>query len=275
MKLDYKTTRQANRLPLLLLTAASVALGQTADGAVLTSNAFSFSYGANVNSASGSATPTWTLNGGTSTTDGDFSFTPVLSGHSSSANGPRFDDRILTTTASGSSNYVGSGNGFGVTINASWSGDAATEFPGVDPSEIGIRLVITEIRIYALHYSNPLASGDASMRFLETTPDNVQSSNFTQLQKYSTPLTNLRFAENYNDVSWDPSDPWVVGTSSSRSFSLETLVGGASSNGLVDGFEVFGYIEVSQIPEPLTAGFVAIGVGVWVLTARRKRLPNA
>lgn len=248
---------------------SAIVMASSAHSAVITSSNFSFGYGANADNPN-----TWTLQAPSSNTIiGNFTFAPAVTGTIHSASGPAFTNRVLTTTASGNT-YSGRNSGpsgkFGVTINASWSGSLNAIEPGLQLEDVRLTLVITEIRIYGLQYKNE--TYDYKLAFEETTAGFLGSSAQVTLNKIPNngDANSIRPASAYTLLSWSPDDAYFDGvTNGSRSFMLDLT--GAPTDGFatIDGFEVFGYVEVSAIPEPSVVGLLTLGLGVVIMRRRR------
>jgi len=244
---------------------SAIIMTSSANSAVITSSDFSFGFGANTTDPN-----TWTLQAPSSNTViGDFTFAPAVTGTIHSASGPAFTNRVLTSTASGNT-YSGRSSTFGVAINASWSGSLNDIQPGLQLEDVRLTLVITEIRIYGLQYKNE--TYDYKLAFEETTPGFLGASPQVALNKIpdSGNANSIRPASAYTLLSWSPDDAYFDGvTNGSRTFILDLT--GAPTDGIatIDGFEVFGYIEVSAIPEPSVVGLLALGFGVVIKRRRR------
>ncbi len=243
-----------------LLGAVTLISLASSQGAVISSTPFSIGYGANVEGN------TWTQNTPTTLpTPGAFALTQTLAGTFGSWRGPTFPSRVLTNSNVNLTNFSARSDDFQASLTATWNGDPAITFPGVDPANLVIRLTLTQIRIYGIYFG--AETGSILLSFQETTPGHLQTSDTISLNKYSGDQTPLTVAGNYRQLIWNPDDQWVSGTSATRTFSLSTNVGAA----LVDGFEVFGYIEVTTVPEPSALLLSSGAAGLLLFMARRRR----
>ena len=255
----------SHKIQRLLTVAGLLALlspWSAGSAATLTSDNFSFGYGfTNTDPATWNTNETASVN--TSTTQGDFSFSPAVSGGNFGSIGVEFPDRVLANGVDPVLRYSASSGTFGVSLTASWSGDPPGDAEP-DPN-YELRLVITQISIYAAGIAS---QSTTDIAFSETTAGNMATSPSIDVNLLETaPATEFQTASNWKQLSWDPNDFWLDGTTSTRTFELI-----ASENRGADGFEVFGYVELAYtaIPEP---GGIALAIGlaaIGILIVRRR-----
>jgi hypothetical protein len=240
-------------LILAMAVLCAVALTSTIQAGVISSSEFSLGYGY-------TGSKTWntseTSGANTATTIGDFTFLPTLvSGHMSSW-GPRFPNRVLTTNQN-SSGYCSRSDGFGVSIAGSWAGDDPPD-AAADP-DYHIQLNITGISIYAAGR----VWGATEIAFQETTTGHEATSGYTAIPDVDSGYK----GDGYGQLAWDPADYATADKSFARVFDLVTDAAFCA----VDGFEVFGTIDITYavIPEPST--FLLLGSGVIAALAMLRR----
>lgn len=237
-----------------------------ANTVIISSENFSLGYGFSHDGESSWWNTLETAGVNTPTTQGDFSFTPSVSGASYSSIGVDFPDRVLANRASSATGHTGTSASFGVSIAATWSG----ALPGdaeLDPN-YQIRLVITQISIYGAGITSQTTT---DLAFVETTVGNTGTSPAIDVNLLqNSPPTEFNTASNWVQLSWNPDDFWTDGTTSTRTFAMT-----ATENRGLDGFEVFGYVELSYaaIPEPGLVGvlFGVAAAGVLLARGRRRR----
>lgn len=251
-------------LILAMAVLCAVALASTTQAGVISSSEFSLGYG-----YTGIGGGTWntseTGDENTATTIGGFTFLPTLvASDYVSWDGPLFTDRSLTGgSSSGRCAYSNDKTdptkvGFGVSIAGSWAGDdPADAAPNPD---YHIQLNITSLKIWGGGYD---IWGAKEFAFRETTVGHGATST------YATLGSGYKTAAEYLQLTWDPDDYATEGIAFARGFDIVADAG----FGVVDGFEVFGTIDVTYtvIPEPST--FLLLGSGVIAALAmwRRRR----
>jgi hypothetical protein len=254
-------TRYQAQLCLLGILAVLLLFAGATHAATINSSPFSIGYGAQVN-----ATPTWntveTSSANSPTTQGDFTFSPVLTGGIFSGNGPivSVPGGVRTLATGGAGQNVGNSGTFGATINASWTGPTPGDAAATPNYQIS--LVIDSIRIYgtistSFPTGNDLAFGETTVGHTGTSPAII----------LNTTTANYQIATNYNQLTWDPADYFDAGTTTSRSFNLV-----AAASRPVDDFEVFGHVVLSYdvIPEPGAVALVlAAGIALTFIRSRR------
>jgi len=239
----------------LVACAAAASLFASTSMAVqtvsLTSSTFSLGYG-----FGDTFSPIWVASSpNTSTTQGNFSFSPTVVDTLSSyysGTAPGFPNRVLTDGGG----YSDDAPNFLATINASWLGGLPSDTVSEVPPNFRIKLNITGVSIYGTSY---LSAG--SLGFQET----GGGSQTLQAMPITPNFAGLATASNYAQIVWDPVDALVAGTNTSRSFTL-AHTGEARP---VDGFEVFGNVQLLyDIPEP-SAGMLALAGFGFVVIRRR------
>jgi len=242
------------------LSLVLIALGLiNSQAATIVSSDFSFGYGYTPPGIpNGSWTTDETSGNNTSTTQGNFTFTPSVSGAVFGSVGPIFTNRVL---ANGSVGYMGASGSFNATISGTYTGPT----PGdADPiPNFQLSLVITSIRIYG---AGVTGQSNTDLGWSETTPGHTSSSSTINVIQVSGPSFND--AASYTQLTWDPGDFLVSGTSSTRTFALVST----AASRAVDGFEIFGRVELSYtaIPEPSTLALLG-GMGLAMVLLVRKR----
>ncbi len=215
---------------------------QLAVGAVITSGDFSIGYGFTQHEY-------WntfeTASVNTPTVQGEFTFSPTITGSGFSGGGPYFPNRVLTDN--GVNGFVGDTYHWNLTVDGSYNG---TPLSGGK-----VTLNITQISIYG----SPWTSDPNTIWFNETTVGHTAS---------STPVATLPYQGHTNPASyahlvWDPADFQVSGESSTRTFTI-----GSSTESAIDGFEIYGNIQYESVPEPLTLALVGLGAGVGIIRRR-------
>jgi len=264
MKLKpHFTTSPCHRL---LAAALCLGLAGAAPAATIVSSDFSFGY-EYIRTSIGTApfTGEWaaTTANNTSTTQGDFTFTPTVTwtpqGHFSTW-GPVFANRTLTD---GKAYTTNSSNAYGDASGSSAAFGNVSIAVGYTGTEqvTDITIEITGIRIYAASYTT--LQGDNQIQWVETTPGVTASSpefNLTVISSFS----GIPVASNYADVTWNPADFAVAGTTATRSFDLDT-----NNTRALEGLEIFGRVVATVVPEPSAATLLGI-VGMIALLRRRR-----
>jgi hypothetical protein len=196
---------------------------------------------------------------------GDFGLSVAFSGRPGrsddgvgSFTGPVFTGRVL---GNGNSAAISSwSRAFNVTVNGSWTGTTPIDAAPIPNYQLSLN--ITSIRIYG----NADLGDTGDLFFTETTPGHGSSSASASL-----PITGPQdSAGQYGQLTWDPADFNVAGTSSSRTFVLDFANDNPAHGRFIDGFEVFGNLVLTYdlIPEPATVTF--LGLGGLLLLRRRK-----
>lgn len=251
-----------------------LALNVAAHSATITSNNFSFGFGATVNTVN-SNPGTWTTSetnafntpvtaGNANATaiavDTDFTLTPTVLGRGFSSGGPRFSGRVLLNEVA--SDVSGWTNAFEVALAGAYTGSLPYNAVNVQTT-----VNLSAISIYALAY-NGTADPNA-FHFNETTVGNMATSpNATTL----TTTTAISVAGNYTQLIWNPSELAINGVSATRTFNVSGF--GGTEFYVIDGFEFVGNIEVSYelmpVPEPTSLGLMSLGL-LGALVQRRRR----
>ena len=228
---------------------------------VLESDLFSLNYGFGGTGASGAQ---WVSNPSattTSTTLGDFSFTPVFTNIKASDYGVTFVNGVPANGA-GQYSYAGFSTGWTVTVNAAWTGILPPE-AAASPN-VKISLIIDSISIYGL--VNSSQSPSTNFAFSELTAEHAASSSavtVTALTSGQAPAGYMNVG-NYTQLVWNPADYVVDGASMSRIFKV-------SDNRVIDGFQISGRIQTTYetIPEPGT--YALMGCAAFAILGFRKR----
>ena len=240
-----------SRFQNILVVSLVLGFATSAQATTISSTPFSFGYGF---AGAGSWGTTETSGANTPTVQGDFSFTPVVTGGAFSGAGPEFPGRVFTN-GSGSNDRVGSSTPFSLSIAGAYTGAVPS---GVLATEI--TLTISELRIHgAAHSIYP----GTDLTWNETTIGNEQIGPTATLTVISSGAQ-YEDISNYELLSWDPTDQPISGLTDTRTFNL------LSSNfRLIDGLEMFGTVEarfIFPIPEPGTGLLLSLGM---VFLARR------
>jgi len=249
-----------------------LALNVAAHSATITSNNFSFGFGATVNTAV-SNPGTWTTGetnafntpvtaGNANTTavtvDTNFTLTPTILGRGFSSGGPRFQGRVLLNEVA--SDVSGWTNAFEVALAGAYSGS-------LPPGAINVQTTVnlSSISIYALAY-NGTADPNA-FHFNETTVGNIASSlNAPTL----TTTTAIDIAGNYKQLTWNPNEVATTGLSALRTFNVSGF--GGTAFYVIDGFEFTGNIQVSyEMPAPEPTSFALMSLGLFGAVVHRRR----
>jgi hypothetical protein len=252
------------QLSCFVLAITAVLFGTKLQAAPIVSGTFSIGQGY-ILTGSGPVTGTWnnseTVGANTDVT-GPFTLSVSLASDIFSGTGPSFPGRVLTTqgVASEASGFSGD---FLATVTANYT-DA-----GVGTTT----LVIESISIYAFNHSNFTNTDEAGtdeISWSESTIGNLGSSAALDL---GAPSSSLGTASDYTQLTWNPGEVGVAGTSSIRTFLLSLNGGDFGAVGAaIDGFEVTGHIVFTPIPEPSTAMLAcAAMVGMATLVRRNRR----
>lgn len=240
----------------------SVALSGSLCAATIVSNDFTFGYGKNTVTSPSA----WELQApSSSTTQGLFTFAPSVSSTLFSSGGPLFTNRVLTTTPT--SGYSGNSIQFVANLNFSYIGPVPVD--AAPTPNFQINLIITSISIYGVKYNT---TDLATLAFSETTVGHLATSSAITLNNVASGPANLNNATQFKQLAWNPDDFFVTGTNGTRSFALITEAGGQRP---IDGFEVFGRIELTYdtIPEPTTVTLGLVGLSaVWFSRKRKRRV---
>lgn len=179
----------------------------------------------------------------TPSTQGEFTFSPSVSGIEGTGGGWLFPNRVPTATAmNGGFGYDDPANPWGMTLNASYN--------GVAQSGGTLTVTITSMSIYGSDWG----TGAATMWFDETTAGNVSSSAAATIPVYTV----------HTDPSccvkliWNPGALQVDGETATRSFGID-YANTAYNLLFVDGFEIFGNVTYEYIPEPATMILLSLG----------------
>lgn len=237
----------------------------SSEAVIISSTDFSFGYGANINNVANA----WQLQAvSSSSASGDFTFSPTVSGASNSSRGPLFTNRVLTNSPTDQVNYTGSTLSFNVEVAAAYSGIIP-----LDATNVQITLEITSISIYGLRFSSttPSPVNSIYLSFAETTVGHASASDGQLMKNVFGSQTPLYTASNYTQLVWNPDEFSENGTSTTRTFSL--AANSDLNQVLVDGFEVFGRVQISYdvIPEPTSVGMIVFA-GLFVAGVRRRYL---
>ncbi len=255
-----------NKSILGIAVAGVLVSSLSAQAEMISSQPFSFGYGCT--SKDGNSYAIWDTteddDQNTNITIGDFTFSPAVTNGEQwgfSSQGPIFPNRDLNN---GSGNLCGRTTDFSVTIVGSWGG--ATPADAAPNPNYQIRLNISSLRIWAASYT-PLQGDHEHIAFTEATSGHTATSTYMDLPT-STDNTGLNLEDNYLQLTWDPSDYYTGGTNFTRAF-------GVISDDIrpIDGFEVFGTIDMSYtaVPEPSTLVLLFAAAGVALLACRSRR----
>lgn len=242
-----------------------------APAAVLTSADFTFGFGATLAPPNLNAwTTTETAGGNSSTTQGNFTFSPTVSGLPFTSNGPVFTGGVLADGTFGDvSAALEAIANFGMTLNASYGGAA----PGDAAIIPNYRLLVevTNLSLWAADYPGTQV-GQAEL--IETTSGHAQQSATTILNITSA----VGSAASYKQLIWDPGDYEVplagLNDAVVRTFSVLTY-SGFNDYRYADGFEIQGRVslvyDVAPVPEPSAFILACLGLAGTAGYVRRKR----
>jgi hypothetical protein len=230
-----------------------------AEAVSITSAPFSFGYGYTP-AANWNTSETAAFN--TPTVQGNFTFTPTVTGGGFDGTGPVFTGRVL-----------GNGGGDFIATSIAYPGQAgllasiAAAYTGPLPIDAApvpnyqIQLNISKVSIYGADYTG---FGVPSLAFTELTPGHVSNSPAIALPSSSP----IQFANQMVQLVWDPADYAENGFTFTRSFGLLAV-----NESPVDGFEVFGTVTLlyENIPAPEPSSIVLLGLGTVVLSLHRRR----
>lgn len=244
------------------ILALTVVVSSSVNAAVVVSNSFSYGY----TKANGSSLA-WTLQAPTTAVTGDFTFTPTVTSAFFSQGGPIFPNRVLTSASA--NQYSGTSGGadpFTAVLNYSYTGTPVDAAP---VPNYRISLIIDSISIYGVKYNTASFPGN-TLAFSETTPGFLATSSAITLNNATaSTAAGLQDATPYLQLVWNPEDFMISGTNGSRSFALVS-----ESQRPIDGFEVFGRIEVTYdaIPEPSAIALGAIGLTALLFFRKRRQV---
>jgi hypothetical protein len=228
-----------------LLAATNVSFAAT----TIISNTFSLGYGY----ASAAGWDDSETSGSNTGVTGDFTLSALPTVVSAfSDTGVLFSNRLLA-------------NGGGGTWNAqanTFTVDLVGSYTGVQPAGT-TTLVIDSISMWVDNHTLFTGAAD-EIRWSETTVGNTGTSPFINLGTASAG----NVASTYQQLSWNPGETAVTGTSSTRIFEFD-LSGNDFTNAMIDGFEVTGHLEFTPVPEPSTTAL--LGLGGLALILRRRR----
>lgn len=231
------------------------------DAASITSAPFSFGYGYTP-SATWNTSETAAFN--TPTVQGDFTFTPTVTGGGFDSTGPVFTGRVL---GDGSGDYIATSiaypgvPGLLASIAASFTGPAPIDAAPVPNYQIVLN--ISQISIYGANYSPGFTA--STLAFTELTPGHASNSPAIALNNFAP----VQLASQVTQLVWDPADYAENGFTFTRSFGLL-----AEDESPVDGFEVFGTVTLfydALPPAPEPSSLMLLGLGTLVLSLRRRR----
>jgi len=212
---------------------------------VITSKEFSSGYGFKLGA--------WTLEPSTKnrpTTQGDFTVSTAFSGASLfSAYGPTFGNRKFANGALAGGDQSGQSQGLSITVTGSWAGT----IPG--GSNYQTSLVIDSIKVRGLKWGT---GSTVSISWQETTPGHTGSSSPQSVVSVPTVLANMRDANNYRTLDWNPPDVYVPGTSMSRTF---TITASDGTNIPLDALEIVAHVKVTSDPPALESLAFSSGYG--------------
>jgi hypothetical protein len=177
----------------------------------------------------------------TSSTQGDFTFSPTVTGIMGSGGGWFFPNRVPTGNgANGGVGYDDPANPWVMTLNGSYNGVAQTG--GI------LTINITGMSIYG----SPWAGVGHTFWFTETTSDHTAVSPSVATPQYVSHMDPATYAQ----LIWNPTDFAVAGESATRTFGIDE-----SSIGymMLDGFEIYGNVTYEYIPEPATMILLSLG----------------
>jgi hypothetical protein len=242
-----------------LLTAAR------APAAVITSQPFSLGIGYVSNNvwnsteitSSGS---TVVAGKNTSTTIGNFTFSPSVVSTFNSNGGPSFINRSL---GDGGNFVSGNGAGFAFSVNGSWSGPTPANAAVVPNYQIAIN--ITSLGLYVLPFTVSTNTGASGypFGFAETTPSHNTATSPTITTGIARSSVGA-LKTDYTHLVWTPPTYDVAGTSFSRSFGLASPHVGDLQ---IDGAEIDGFVTITydQIPEPAASMLILSGGAALIL----------
>ena len=159
------------------------------------------------------------------------------------------------------------GNVSALSRNPTFAATLTATYGGTITPNTQIHIRIDGISIWGVTHFD-YVNGTPEFAFGETTPDHTGQSAFQSLQVI--PFNDNTSQNNhtlYNHLVWNPADGLYQSPfSATRSFNL---IG--NENQILDGFEVFGVIEV-VVPEPASASLSCLLCGAAVLVGSRRRL---
>lgn len=224
---------------------------------VITSDPFTIFYGYDND---GSAVPKWleiSTPSATGTTQGNFTFSPIVTSTKASDYGFIFTNGVPTYSEPQYSFSSHSGT-FALDITAKYTG------PKIG-TNYQIKLVITSISIWGVSFDN---QSSFEMAFQETTTGHEATSPDVSLKAVPASAANLRPLNNYTLLEWAPADFFTPGDTQNRTFKL-------TDGRIVDGLTINGYIELSYeaIPEPSSVklGFFVGGAALLALARTRNK----
>jgi hypothetical protein len=246
------------------LAAVSLVFVPVAHAGIITSADFSFGFGA-YNSTGNAWNTAETSTNNTPTTQGNFTFTPTVTGPVDTSTGPTFIGRVLGTGYAGAvCGWEGTTTPWTATIVASWTGP--TPLDAAPNPNYQLMLEITQISIYGLKWNN---NPTQTLKFHESTPGNVGDSPILNLKDCDNAFSYVIYPYNWNHLVWDPNDVAVAGTTSTRTFGLVA----SPVEAALEGFEVFGRVHLlyDTVPEPSTFVLLLCGAAGLLCYAWRKR----
>jgi hypothetical protein len=197
----------------------------------------------------------------TAMTIGDFSFTTTVLGGIDSFAGPTFIGRVVGDDAGNSFSGVAlSTHPFNASFAVTGSYDGPVPGDAAGVPNFQVKVEISQISVYA---NNPSSGqGTFDIFFRETTPGQEADSPGQTIT-----FGSLLLASDYDQLSWDPADVSVAGTSATRSWFIPT-----PNETSIDAFELLGTVTLTydQIPEP--SGLFLLGMGlIGLLGCRRQK----